>query len=175
MKDASKKNYKTVSKKIKAKKLCPGISWKASHNNGDGSFDKEIIPLLGLLNGSDWHTVASCAGHSMAYLKDSGKGYGIKDPYRICIFIHVNNRAIPKFKKLMRSFDSVSGGRLCCELGYTEDYSNIVEKNYVPFMITVFCDTKHVRDRILGLYEKRARDYVSKPIVNWFSLINNNN
>lgn len=171
MKEASKKNYKTVSKKIKAKELCPGISWKTSISNGDGSFDKEIIPLLKLLNTEDWHTVASCAGHSMEYLQNSGKGYGIDDPYRIFIFIHIHNHAIPKFIKLMRNFYDVSHERLCCELGYIDDFSNRVEKNYLPFKIMVFCGTKPVRDRILGLYEKIARDFILKPVFNRSTVI----
>lgn len=173
MKDTSEENYKTVSKKIKAKKLCPGISWKTSNSNGDGSFDKEIIPLLKLLNATDWHTVASCAGHSMAYLKDPHKGYGIEDPYRIFIFIHVQNDAIPKFMKLMRNFYDVSGERLCCELGYIDDFSNLVEENYVPFKIMVFCGTKTVRDRILRLYEKITRDFILNPVINWPTVIDN--
>ena len=149
-------NFKSVSKKLNAKKECPGISWKISRNNGngDGEFDKEIIPLLKTLNNSNWHTVASCAGHSLTYLKNPLKGYGIKSPYRITIFIHVNEKAINKFIKMAENFDNVSNGRFWCELGYRDDYSNLAERGYIPFDIEVNCGTKSVRDRILKKYEE---------------------
>lgn len=175
MKDASKKNYKIVSKKIKARKFCPGIFWKNHKNNGDGSFDKEIIPLLKLLNNADWHTVASCAGHSESYLKNSGKGYGIKDPYRIFIFIHVHNPEIPEFIKLMRNFYDVSHEIFCCELGYIADYSNLVEEDYAPFKIMVFCGTKPIRDGVLRLYEKIAKDFILNPVFSQSTVIDNYN
>lgn len=150
-------NYKAISKEIKSKDLCPGISWKTSNDNGDGDFDAEIVPLLKLLNTTEWHTTSSCAGHSSAYLRDPMKGYGIDSPYRICIYIHVHERTIDKFMKLVQSFDDVSDGRLWCNLGYRPDYSNLVEKHYIPFEIIVLCGTKSIRDRILKSYEKIAQ------------------
>ena len=75
----------------------------------------------------------------------------------------------------MRNFYDVSHERLCCELGYIDDFSNLVEKNYLPFKIMVFCGTKPARDRILKLYEKIARDFILKPVFNRSTVIDNHN
>ncbi len=89
----SKGNYKNISKILKSKLDCPGISWKTPNINGDGDFDLEILPLLKLLNTNSWHTVASCAGHSKAYLSKPLHGYGSDRPFTITIYIHVKTNS----------------------------------------------------------------------------------
>lgn len=157
-------NYKSISKDLKTKSDCPGIRWKEKKDkdNGDGDFDLKIVPLLKLLNNNtlSWHTTASCEGHSEAYLKNPRRGYGSSDTYRMAIYIHVHNSSIKNFMNLIRAWDNVSDCRLWCNLGYRDDYSNLVEKNYIPFEIIVSCRTKPVRDRLLKKYEDITRVFI---------------
>lgn len=152
----TKNNFNSISNELNAPKNCPGIKWKlkSAQAGGDGDFDLEIIPLLKLLNNSYWHTTASCAGHSLAHLKNPLEGYGIESPYRITIFIHVHKNEINRFVKIAEEFSAASPYIFWCELGYSDDYSNLVEKNYIPFRIVVFGRTKIKRDKILKRYEE---------------------
>lgn len=149
-------NYKKVNSKLKVKLDCPGISWKSSKDNGDGDFDTELIPLLKLLNNSLWHTTGSCAGHSLSDIENKKKGWGVKSPYRITISIHVHTEAIHKFMKLVEQFYYIYDS-FWCELGFKYDFNHQVEKDYLPFEIIVFCQTKLRRDKLLKKYEEIAR------------------
>lgn len=68
------------------------MKWKLNkdHNNGDGDFDEEMVQVLKQLNNYRWHTVASCAGHTLKDIKNHHMGYGVSVPYRIVIYTCLN-------------------------------------------------------------------------------------
>lgn len=92
MKWHEKKNFHNLLKKLNTPLNCPGMKWKLNkdHNNGDGDFDEEMVQVLKQLNNYRWHTVASCAGHTLKDIKNHHMGYGVSVPYRIVIYTCLN-------------------------------------------------------------------------------------
>lgn len=127
---------------------CPGLDWK--RESGDGEIDKEVIPLLTELNKLSFlHTTGSCAGHSLKEIDKYHKAWGIREPYRITIALHVKNEAVQSFIKIVREFHDIADSRLWCELGYQDDLNNQTEVEFIPFQIVIHAETKNRRDKYL--------------------------
>jgi hypothetical protein len=162
------KQFTDIYKKFKLPKDCPGLNWR-NHGKGfdpDRSFDKELLPLLKEINNLPFcHTTGSCAGHSLREMSsgssDSPTGWGIKEPYRITLTIHLktDDESIKKFIVIAQAFAKVSNGGFFCELGWHQldeyqDFNKVTEAGYMPLDVQVFADTKSRRDRILEKYTK---------------------
>jgi hypothetical protein len=152
-------NFHSELKTLKTPENCPAMTWKLGRTNGDGDFDKEILPLLKNLNNEKWHTVASCAGHNLEDIAQHNMGYTIDSPYRIVLYIHVHIDSIEAFKLMMDEMSEVSDYFLC-ELGYFgSELSNHTEEQFLPFYIQVFCGTKEWRDTVLKKLVKISAKY----------------
>lgn len=155
-----KVNFHKEIEGLKCPADCPALIWKIDKPNGDGDFDVEILPLLKLLNNNKWHTVASCAGHSLDEIEKHNKGYLIDSPYRICIFIHVKQDTVKDFSKMVDEMSDVVDDSFWCELGYSSlEFSNRTEDGYIPFYIQVFGRTKKIRDEFLRKMEVVAKSF----------------
>jgi hypothetical protein len=155
-----KVNFHKEIEGLKCPTDCPALIWKLDKDNGDGDFDVEILPLLKLLNNNKWHTVASCAGHSLDEIEKYNKGYLNGNPYKICIYIHVEQDSIKDFSKMADEMSDAVDDSFWCELGYNSfEYSNKTEDGYIPFYIQVFGRTKKRRDEILKKLKKVVSNY----------------
>ncbi len=163
MKRPEKKNFHNLLKKLETPLACPAMTWKLEDDyhsdNGDGDFDEEILPVLIELNNKKWHTVSSCAGHSLKDIKNRHKGYLVDLPYRIVVYIHVSSAHIESFKLMAQELRAVTKKYFECSLGYQDDYSNLTEDGFVPFIVTMFAENKSNRDKYLVKFLEIAKKY----------------
>lgn len=152
-------NFHRLLDEIKSPFNCPAMAWKIDYDNGDGDFDEEMLPLLIQLNNDKWHTVSSCAGHTQRMIKAHFMSYGVPIPYRIVVYIHVSAHHINEFKAMVNELDNAIKNYFGCSLGYQDDYSNITEEGFVPFIIIANAGTKKTRDSYLNIFPTIAKKY----------------